>query len=133
MRRVDLESSGTCRLFGYYMLEPKIQCLRLLCQREMSRGRVEEAKTVCTGFVVPSRYAELLSSMDAVKSVSPLRLKYIALPVIFTMKPLCLVKKRTDSRLFRRLGTWRTRVNCIGCISDPFTLGINTTDPIPAE
>jgi hypothetical protein len=55
------------------LIESRLRCPSLLCQRDKSRGRVEEAKTVSTGFVVPSRYALLLSSMDAVKSVSPLR------------------------------------------------------------
>src|ERR1700709_2165534 len=101
----------------------------------MSRGIVVAADTYSArGTVEPSKNAALLALMLATKRGVPVGCsKDMWDEFMCTVNPILRVRYSIDSRLFLRSGTCKTLVNSTTLTVFPFTTGLNTTVPTPAE
>src|SRR5438445_5871152 len=120
------------RFFASSFFTPaRLWCASLLCHKSKSRG-IGVAGEACStsGTVWPSRKAELLLKIDAMKRGTPVgRWKDMQEESIVLVKFFCLARKRTDRRLFLKSGTCRTLVNSKGCAFWPFIIGTKCCDP----
>src|ERR1700759_4314460 len=111
-----------------------LKCIALLCQSSKSSGTRTRCAAATRGTEVsvlgvkPSRYAALLSEIEAVKSSSPWSRKRIDSPKMRISKRLDQARKSTDNRLLRKSGTCKTLVKRIGRCATPFTRVLHVPD-----
>ena len=82
---------------------------------------------------MPSKSAELVEVIEALKSVWPALEKSIEEELMMILNPDCFVRYRHERRLLLRSGTCKTRENSTSLASFPPKTGLNTTEPTPAE